>query len=146
LPIELERSDAMVFDDSRASEILEIAWMTATERCMNYSQSQCESAMNECGPNIPFGLSQVTMLCDENVDINFPADDDDCPRDDDHINLFAKLIPLVKEMCAVADLDCTAEERDHCKEAIRALSTMLKRSRAKGASDSGQLQSLNPLT
>jgi hypothetical protein len=65
LPIELERSDAMVVDDSRASEILEIARMTATERCMNYSQSQCESAMNECGSNIPFGLSQVTMLCDE---------------------------------------------------------------------------------
>jgi hypothetical protein len=39
----------------------------------------------------------------------------------------------VKEMCAVADLDCTAEERDHCKEAIRALSTMLKRNQAKGA-------------
>jgi hypothetical protein len=89
--------------------------------------------MNECGPNIPFGLLQVTMLCNENVDINFPADDDDCPWDDDHTNLYAELIPLVKEMCAVADLDCTAEERDHCKEAIRALSTMLKRSRAKGA-------------
>jgi hypothetical protein len=97
--------------------------------------------MNESGPNIPFGLSQVTMLCDENVDINFPADDDDCPRDDEHINLYAELIPLVKEMCAVADLDCTAEERDHCKEAIRALSTMLKRSRAKGAPSGSMVSS-----
>jgi hypothetical protein len=142
LPIELERSDAMVVDDGRASEILEIARMTATERCMNYSQSQCKSAINECGSNIPFGLSQVTMLCNENVEIDFPADDDNCPRDDDHINLYAELIPLVvKEMCAVADLDCTAEERDHCKEAICVLSTMLKRNRAKGAPSGSMVSS-----
>jgi hypothetical protein len=47
----------------------------------------------------------------------------------------------MKEMCAVADLDCTAEERDHCKEAIRALSTMLKRNRAKGAPSGSMVSS-----
>ena len=58
------------------------------------------------------------MLCNDNGDINFPGDDDNCPRDDNGVNLYAEVMPLVKEMCAVADMDCTAEECNHCKQTI----------------------------